>query len=76
MRGALRGELAGQVAMEAIVAMLAFTVLGAVSGWIADHLVRDAMENLFRRRVDWYRQGLADTAQSEEDSSSDESQTV
>ncbi len=66
-RGAILGELAGAVAAEAIVAMLAFAVVGWAAGWIADYLIRDALEDLFRKRVDWYREGLVDLASSEAD---------
>lgn len=66
-RGAILGELAGAVAAEAIVAMLAFAVVGWAAGWIADYLIRDALEGLFRKRVDWYREGLVDLASSEAD---------
>ena len=59
-RGAIHGELAGNVAKEAIVALLVFACVGAVAGWIADFLVRQALEGLFRKRVEWYRQGLID----------------
>lgn len=64
-RGAILGELAGAVAAEAIVAMLAFAAVGWAAGWIADYLIRDALEGLFRKRVDWYREGLVDLASSE-----------
>lgn len=57
-RGVVHGELASNVAVEAIFAMAVFACVGAVAGWIADYLVRDSLEELFRKRVDWYRQGL------------------
>ena len=60
LRGAIRGELAASVAMEAIVAMLVFSCVGGVAGWIADYLVRDSLERMFQSRVDWYRKGLID----------------
>ena len=60
LRGAIHGELAGSIAIEAIVAMLVFMGVGAVAGWIADHLVKDALQRMFRARVDWYRQGMVD----------------
>ncbi len=60
LRGAIRGGLADNVAMEAIVALLVFAAVGAVAGWIADYLVRDSLERKFRARVEWYRQGLLD----------------
>lgn len=58
LRGAVRGELAGRVAMEAIVALLVFAGVGFVAGWIAEYLVRDSLERMFRARVDWYRNGI------------------
>lgn len=51
---------ASDVALESIVALGVFMVIGAVAGWIADYLVRDAVETGFRKRVDWYRKGLID----------------
>ena len=68
LRGAIRGELASNVAMEAIVAMLMFTCVGGIAGWIADHLVRDSLERMFRARVQWYRKGLLDAGYIESDS--------
>ncbi len=60
IRGAIRGESVGSVAVEAIIAMAAFAIVGAVAGWIADYLVRDALERGFRKRAEWYQQGLVD----------------
>lgn len=60
LRGVFHGEFARDVAGEAIIAMIAFTGIGAVAGWIADYLIRDCMETAFRKRVDWYRQGIDD----------------
>jgi hypothetical protein len=70
-RGAIQGEHAGSVASEAIVAMLVFLCLGAVAGWIADYLVRDSLERMFRARVDWYRKGLVDAGYMETESPED-----
>jgi hypothetical protein len=72
LRGAIRGEQAELVAMEAIVAMLVFMGVGAVAGWIADYLVRDSLQRMFRARVDWYRQGLIEAGYLESDSPSDQ----
>ncbi len=58
LRGAVRGELAGRVACESIVAMLVFAGVGWIAGWIADYLIRDTLQRSFRARVDWYRKGL------------------
>ena len=60
LRGVINGELAGSVAVDAIIAMVAFMSIGAVAGWISEYLVRDSIERLFRARVQWYRQGLLD----------------
>ena len=60
LRGAIYGQIAANVAMEAIAAMLVFMCVGGVAGWIADHLVRDSLEKMFHGRVDWYRQGMID----------------
>ncbi len=68
LRGAIRGEFVGNVAMEAIVAMLLFMGVGGVAGWIADYLVRDGLERMFRSRVDWYRKGMIDAGYIEPDS--------
>ena len=61
IRGAINGELAGNVAIEAIAAMIVFMGIGWVAGWISDYLVRDSLERNFRARVQWYRQGLLDS---------------
>ncbi len=71
-RGAVLGEPAGAVASEAIVAMLVFACVGGVAGWIIDSLVRDSLEGMFRTRVDWYRRGLIESGQMEDDSSEDD----
>ena len=60
LRGAINRELAGNVAIEAIIAMFVFMCVGSVAGWISDYLVRDSLERVFRARVDWYRKGLID----------------
>ena len=72
LRGAVQGELAGNVAKEAIVALLVFACVGAVAGWICDYLVRQTLEDLFRRRVDWYRQGLIDAGYIKAETSRDD----
>ncbi len=64
-RGAIRGELAGAVAVEAIFALMVFAVIGGVAGWIADYLIRDALETLFRKQVARYHQGPIDVASDE-----------
>ncbi len=60
LRGAICGEFPDHVAIEAIAALAVFSFFGAVAGWIADYVIRDAMEDAFRRRVEWYRQGIMD----------------
>lgn len=60
MRGALMRENVNNVALESIVALCVFMLIGAVAGWITDYLIRDAVETGFRKRVDWFRQGLED----------------
>jgi hypothetical protein len=60
LRGAINRELAANVAIEAIIAMIVFMCVGSVAGWISDYLVRDSLERVFRARVDWYRKGLVD----------------
>ena len=71
LRGAILGELAADVAMEAIKAMLVFACVGGVAGWIADYLVRDSLERTFRSRVDWYRNGMIEAGYFKADSSGD-----
>jgi hypothetical protein len=48
--------------------MFVFMCVGAIAGWIADHLVRDSLERMFRARVQWYRKGLLDAGYIESDS--------
>ena len=71
LRGAVFGEPTGSVALEAITAMAVFAVVGAMVGWIADTLVRDSVEQAFRKRVEWYREGLNDEGLIEEGSKRD-----
>ena len=71
LRGAIRGESAGNVAIEAIIAMAIFALVGAAAGWISDRLVRDAVEQAFRSRVEWYRKVLEDAGHAEQESSDD-----
>ena len=54
VRGAMRHELASEVAVEAIIALGAFAVLGGIAGAVADYLVRNELEAQYRRRVAWY----------------------
>jgi hypothetical protein len=57
-RGAIQGLPADEVTTRAIIAMLVFYGVGWVAGWIIDYLIRDAVEQMFRKRVEWYRKGL------------------
>ncbi len=68
IRGAINGENAEAVTVEAIASMIVFAGIGATAGWIADYLVRDSVETMFRRRVDWYRKGLIEQGLIEQDS--------
>jgi hypothetical protein len=70
-RGAILGEFAGSVAKEAIVALAVFSGVGALAGWIADYLVRDSLERMFRARVEWYRKGLIEAGHLKTNSSRD-----
>lgn len=58
LRGAIGGELAASVAEEAIMTLILFLGIGAIAGAIAEYLIRDAVENLYRKRVQWYREGI------------------
>jgi hypothetical protein len=60
MRGALMRENVNDVAVESILALIVFMMIGAIAGWIADYLIRDAVETAFRKRVDWFRKELGD----------------
>ncbi|QDT02533.1 hypothetical protein K227x_09110 [Rubripirellula lacrimiformis] len=70
IRGAINGELAGSVASEAIVAMIVFAGVGFVAGKISDYLIRDSLERMFRARVEWYREGVADSGLNKTDTPS------
>ena len=54
VRGAIRHELAENVAVEAVMALVLFAILGGIAGAIADYLVRNDLETQYRRRVAWY----------------------
>lgn len=69
LRGAMLGELAGSVAKEAMVALVVFGGIGVTVGWIADHLVRDALKRMFHNRLEWYRNGLIEAGYDKPDSS-------
>jgi hypothetical protein len=65
VRGALWRQQIDSVAKDAMVALLLFTAMGALAGWIAEYLIRDSLERSFRNRVDWYRQGIVDATKKE-----------
>jgi membrane protein YqaA with SNARE-associated domain len=54
LRGAMHHELAAEVAVESIMALVLFAAVGAVAGAIVDYLVRDDVEKQYHRRVAWY----------------------
>jgi len=60
IRGLVRGEPAGDVAVESMIALIAFAIIGAIAGWILDYLLKDSLKRSFEARVDWYRKGLAE----------------
>lgn len=68
LRGALFGQHAADVAIDAIIALVVFAAVGWVAGWIADFLVRDSTEQMFRARVDWYRSGLVEVSDNDSES--------
>ena len=70
LRGAILGEFASSVAQEAIIALVVFSGIGFVAGWIADYLIRDSLERKYRARVEWYRDGLIDAGGEKDKSSS------
>lgn len=65
LRGVLHGEIASNVATEAIGTLFVFLGIGAMAGWIVDQLVRDAVEDLYRKRVQWFRDGVTEMAPGE-----------
>lgn len=71
LRGAILGEPAVDVAKESIIAMVVFAGVGALAGWTADYLVREALESKFRGRVDWYRKGMIEAGFLEDDQSAE-----
>ena len=71
IRGAFFGESAESVAKEAIVALVVFAGIGALAGWVAEYLVRNSVEQMFRSRIDWYREGLIEAGYLKPNSSQD-----
>jgi len=48
------GELAAEVVVESMMALVVFAVLGGIAGAISDYLVREDLERQYRSRVAWY----------------------
>lgn len=65
LRGLFHAESVDQVTLEALVMMIVFAGIGAVAGWIADYLVRENVESMFRKRVEWYRNGVLEAERSQ-----------
>ncbi|WP_339888654.1 hypothetical protein [Rhodopirellula europaea] len=65
LRGIWHGEMAGEVASEAIGTLIVFMGIGGLAGAIADQLIRDGVEDLYRKRVKWFQEGVAETASEE-----------
>ena len=59
MRGGWEGTAIDRVASQCVIALAAFAVVGAVSGWLMDRLLREQLQDVFQRRVQWYRDGMA-----------------
>ncbi len=57
-RGAIRGEVVSESVVEAVIALVVFAIIGGIAGAIADYLVKQDLEDRYRRRVAWYREGL------------------
>ncbi len=55
-RGAVQNGYVSTVAVDSVVALVVFSLLGGIVGAIADHLVRTNLELDYRRRVAWYRE--------------------
>ena len=60
IRGAVQGELAENVAVESIGALIVFYLVGWMAAWVMDSMIRDSIETAFRKRVDWYQKGLVE----------------
>ncbi|MEM6979979.1 MAG: hypothetical protein AAF539_09955 [Planctomycetota bacterium] len=67
LRGAVHGELAAAVAGEAISMLIVFLIIGGLAGAIVEYLVRDALEDLYRKRVQWYREGVQERTPADTD---------
>jgi len=69
LRGAIHGEPADLVTQEAIAMLVIFAGVGAITGWITDYLVRENVESRFRKRVEWYRDGILEANRLNDESS-------
>ncbi len=54
IRGAMRGDVASDTVIDALMALVAFAILGMAAGAIMDYLIRQDVEDRYRRRVAWY----------------------
>ena len=63
MRGVIESAVVEQVLSDAFVGGLAFAVLGGVSGWILDYVVREQVRLRFEDRLRWYRDSVSETQQ-------------
>ncbi|WP_236696683.1 hypothetical protein [Rhodopirellula islandica] len=67
LRGIWQGEMAEDVATEAIGTLIVFMGIGGLAGAIADQLIRDGVEDLYRKRVKWFQEGVEKSALEEAD---------
>ncbi|WDQ18294.1 hypothetical protein [Rhodopirellula sp. P2] len=67
LRGIWHGEMAEDVATEAIGTLIVFMGIGGLAGAIADQLIRDGVEDLYRKRVKWFQEGVEKSALEEAD---------
>lgn len=54
IRGAMKGDLASDTVITALMALIAYSVLGMAAGAIMDYLIRQDVEDRYRRRVAWF----------------------
>ncbi|MEM6687930.1 MAG: hypothetical protein AAF664_00795 [Planctomycetota bacterium] len=74
IRGVFLGQLASETAGRCIVVLFIFSLLGYVTGRIADSLIRDSVKSQYKRRVAWYRDGLQQAGYDISETSQPESQ--
>jgi membrane protein YqaA with SNARE-associated domain len=53
--GVFSGATAGDCIVSAIRALIVLALLGGVAGAIVDYLIRQDLEQQYRRRLDWFR---------------------